>query len=132
MNYHRETGEMEYRSKDEKETKVIDALQWPRQRVAGCPANGMQAQALTAMPGAAKPCEDGCSHGPSKGDQIARYYRFYSNVARGKRKKTDADGKIPCFLEPELTGKTFRRNWARLLQKIQNPLFSAHFSQLSR
>jgi hypothetical protein len=46
------------------------------------------------------------------------YYGFYSNVARGKRKKTDADDKIPCFLEPELTGKTFRRNWARLIQKI--------------
>jgi ribosomal protein S27E len=26
--------------------------------------------------------------------------------------------KIPCFLEPELTGKTSRRNWARLIQKI--------------
>jgi len=29
-----------------------------------------------------------------------------------------------------LTGKTFRRNWARLIQKILNPLFSADFSQL--
>jgi hypothetical protein len=46
------------------------------------------------------------------------YYGFYSNVARGKRKKTDAYDKIPCFLETELTGKTFRRNWARLIQKI--------------
>ena len=59
-----------------------------------------------------------CSHVPNKGEQMARYYGFYSNVARGKRKKTDVDGKIPCFLEPELTGKTFRRNWARLIQKI--------------
>jgi hypothetical protein len=67
---------------------------------------GMQAQA--AM----------CSHVPNKGEQMARYYGFYSNVARGKRKKTDADDKIPCFLEPELTGKTSRRNWARLIQKI--------------
>jgi len=78
------------------------------QRAAGCPANGMQAQALAAM----------CSHVPNKGEQMARYYGFYSNVARGKRKKTDADDKIPCFLEPELTGKTSRRNWARLIQKI--------------
>ena len=77
------------------------ALDWPRQRAAGCPANGMQAQALAAM----------CSHVPNKGEQIARYYGFYSNVARGQRKKTDADDKIPCFLESELTGKTFRRNW---------------------
>ena len=122
MNYHRETGQVEYRSKDGKKTKVIYALDW-----------------LAAMPGAAKPCEDGCSHVPNKVEQMARYYEFYSNVARGKRKKTDADGKIPCFLEPveslkverpELTGKISRRNWARLIQKIQNPLFSADFSQL--
>ena len=101
MNYHRQTGQVEYRSKDGKKTKVFDALEW-----------------LAAMPGAAKPCEDGCSHVPNKGEQMARYYGFYSNVARGKRKKTDADDKIPCFLEPELTGKTSRRNWARLIQKI--------------
>ena len=106
MNYHRECGQEEYRSKDGKETKVFDALEW-----------------LAAMPGAAKPCEDGCSHVPNKGEQMARYYGFYSNVARGKRKKTDADDKIPCFLEPELTGKTSRRNWARLIQKIFNLQF---------
>jgi hypothetical protein len=49
---------------------------------------------------------------------MARYYGYYSNVARGKRKKADADAKIPCILEPELTDKAFRRNWARLIQKI--------------
>jgi hypothetical protein len=74
MNYHRETGQVKYRSKDGKETKVFDALEWPRQSAAGCPAYGMQAQALAAMPGAAKPCEDGCSHVPNKGEQMARYY----------------------------------------------------------
>ncbi len=74
-------------------------------------------QALAAM----------CSHVPNKGEsfdlealdrQMARYYGYYSNVARGKRKKADADDKIPCILEPELTDKVFRRNWARLIQKI--------------
>jgi hypothetical protein len=30
MNYHRETGQVEYRSKDGKETKVFEALEWPR------------------------------------------------------------------------------------------------------
>jgi hypothetical protein len=39
-------------------------------------------------------------------------------VVRGKRKKTDADDKIPCILEPELSDKAFRNNWARLIQKI--------------
>ena len=28
------------------------------------------------------------------------------------------DDTIPCILEPELTNKAFRRNWARLIQKI--------------
>ena len=35
MNYRRETGQVEYRSKDGKQTKVFDALEWPRQRAAG-------------------------------------------------------------------------------------------------
>ena len=30
MNYHRETSQVEYRSKDGKETKIFDALEWPR------------------------------------------------------------------------------------------------------
>lgn len=30
----------------------------------------------------------------------------------------DADHKIPCILEPELTDKAFRKNWARFKQEI--------------
>jgi len=59
-----------------------------------------------------------CSHVPNKGEQMVRYYGYYSNVSRGKRKKREIDDAIPCILEPELTGKEFRRNWARLIQKI--------------
>jgi len=66
MNYYRETGQVEYRSKGGKETKVFYALEWPRQRAAGCPAKPDQAQALAAM----------CSHMPNKGEQMARYYGF--------------------------------------------------------
>ncbi|RZB37986.1 MAG: hypothetical protein SRB2_00693 [Desulfobacteraceae bacterium Eth-SRB2] len=91
MTYHRETGQVEYRSKDEKETQMLHALEW-----------------LAAI----------CSHVPNKGEQMVRYYGYYSNVARGKRKKADADDKIPCILEPELTDMAFRKNWARLIQKI--------------
>ena len=76
---------------DGAQTKIFDALEW-----------------LAAM----------CSHVPNKGEQMARYYGYYSNVARGKRKKADADDKIPCILEPELTDNAFRKNWARLIQKI--------------
>jgi len=31
------------------------------------------------------------------------------NVARGKRKKTKADDKIPCILEPKMTDKASRK-----------------------
>ena len=55
---------------------------------------------------------------------MVRYYGYYNNAARGKRKKADVDDKIPCILGPELTGTAFRKNWARLIQKIYevNPL----------
>jgi len=49
---------------------------------------------------------------------MVRYYGFYSNVTRGKRKKAGADDNIACILEPELTDKAFRKNWARLIQKF--------------
>ena len=67
-----------------------------------------------------------CSNVPNKGEQMVRYYGHYSNVARGKRKKQDQDGLIPSILEPvedpDFSGggssKEFRKNWARLTQKI--------------
>lgn len=40
-----------------------------------------------------------CSHVPNKGEQMVRYYGYYSNVARGKRKKQDQDDLIPSILE---------------------------------
>ncbi|CAB1056292.1 hypothetical protein D1BOALGB6SA_1028 [Olavius sp. associated proteobacterium Delta 1] len=86
-----ESGQVEYRSKDGKQTKVFDALEW-----------------LAAM----------CSHVSNKGEQMARYYGYYGNVSRGRLKKADADDKIPWILEPQLTDKTFRRKWPRLIQKI--------------
>ncbi len=46
MTYHHEIGQVEYQSKDEKETRVFDSLEW-----------------LAAM----------CSHVPNKGEQMARY-----------------------------------------------------------
>jgi len=65
-----------------------------------------------------------CSHVPNKGEQMVRYYGHYSNVSRGKRKKQDQDGLIPSILEPDGSSKEYRRNWARLIQKIYqvNPL----------
>jgi len=108
---HREAGKVEYRSKDGKKTKVFVALEW-----------------IAVM----------CSHVPNKGEQMhamefIRLWRsYYSNVARGKRKKAGVDDKIRCILKPveslkversELTGQDFRRNWTRLIQNM--PLYYA-------
>ena len=80
-----------YQSKDGKEEKVFDVLEW-----------------LASM----------CSHVPNKGEQMVRYYGYYSNVSRGKRKKQTRDEYIPCILESDESSKEYRRNWARLIQKI--------------
>ena len=80
-----------YQSKDGKEEKIFDALEW-----------------LAAM----------CSHVPNKGEQMVRYYGFYSNVSRGKRKRKHQDDLISSILEPEGSSSEYRKNWARLIQKI--------------
>jgi hypothetical protein len=36
-----------------------------------------------------------------------------------KRKKSDADDALPCFLEPELPGGRSRRTWAWLIRRIR-------------
>jgi hypothetical protein len=91
MTYHRQQGLVEYRSKDGKQIKAFEALEW-----------------LAAM----------CSHVPNKGEQMARYYGYYSNVSRGKRKKAGADDKIPGILAPDLSNRACRRSWARLIQRF--------------
>jgi hypothetical protein len=42
---------------------------------------------MLAMP---KWYEGRCSHVPNKGEQMVRYYGYYSNVCRGQRKKADS------------------------------------------
>ncbi|MBF0408358.1 MAG: hypothetical protein HQM10_13490 [Candidatus Riflebacteria bacterium] len=59
-----------------------------------------------------------CSHIPNPRQQTIRYYGYYSNVSRGKREKEGVDNILPSISESLLTGKEFRRNWARLIQKI--------------
>jgi len=91
MTYIPEESKVIYQSKDGKDEKVFDALEW-----------------LAAM----------CSHVPNKGEQLVRYYGHYSNVSRGKRKKNDQDGLIPAILGSDESSSEYRRNWARLIQKI--------------
>jgi hypothetical protein len=77
-----------------KRHKIFDALEW-----------------IAAM----------SSHVPNKGEQMVRYYGYYSNVCRGKRKKQNQDGLVPCVLKPDEDSKSYRKNWARLIQKIYEP-----------
>ena len=86
-----ERPEYPQRAELSKEEKIFDALEW-----------------LAAM----------CSHVPGKGEQMVRYYGYYSNVCRGKRRKENQDEWIPCILEPEESSKGSRKNWARLVRKI--------------
>jgi hypothetical protein len=58
------------------------------------------------------------SHVPNKAEQMVRYYGYYSNVSRGKRGKLNLDEAIPCILMSEEGAKKYRKNWARLIQKI--------------
>ena len=62
----------------------------------------------------------GCFHIPGRGESASggvRYYGYCSNVSRGKRKETKEDG-VPCILEADKGSKEYRKNWARLIQKI--------------
>jgi len=73
------------------------------------------------------------THIPNKGEQLVRYYGYYSNKSRGKRKKADDQNKsiynqmdtktsntIVYLIESGISKKTFRKNWARLIKKVYN------------
>ncbi|MBP1610422.1 MAG: putative transposase, partial [Acidobacteria bacterium] len=49
---------------------------------------------------------------------MVRYYGSYSNVCRGRRKKANEDRLVPSILQPDEPSKGYRKNWARLIQKI--------------
>jgi hypothetical protein len=91
LDYDVQTATVVYRGKDGRRQKSFDALEW-----------------LAAM----------CSHVPNKGEQMVRYYGYYSNVCRGKRQKTGEDCVVAYVLEPPMPEKAFCKNWARLIQKI--------------
>jgi hypothetical protein len=80
-----------YQSKDGTSMKISDALDWLAQLV---------------------------THNPNKGEQMVRYYGYYSYKSRGMRKKTGSDDQVPALVELAVSSAAFRRNWARLIQKI--------------
>ena len=58
------------------------------------------------------------THVPNRGQQLVRYYGYYSNKSRGMRKKTETDNQAPLLVDSDISKKAFRRNWARLIQKV--------------
>jgi hypothetical protein len=98
-----------YRSKDGRTSKTFEALDWSRPRAAGCKHS---LQLVT--------------HIPNKGEQMVRYYGYYSNKSRGMRKKAGSDDQVPALAESAVSSVVFHRNWARLIQKIYqiDPLFA--------
>ncbi len=91
MTYVEDEGKVIYQAKDGSEKKEFPALEW-----------------LANI----------CSHIPNPREHMVRYYGQYSNAARGKRQKQEADSPAPKINEPLASKKEFRRNWARLIQKI--------------
>jgi hypothetical protein len=101
MEYMPEEAAVVYHSKDGKEQKTYDALEW-----------------IAAMG----------THVPLRGEQMVRYYGEFSNRVRGRRRKAHQIGDIPTILEPEISSAAARKNWARLIQKVYeaNPLVCSH------
>jgi hypothetical protein len=96
MEYLPEKAQVLYHSKDGKEQKTYDALEW-----------------LAAMG----------THVPARGQQSVRYYGFLSNAARGRRRKEQGEGEeapLPSVLEPQVPPEGFGKNsaWARLIRKV--------------
>ncbi len=91
MQYLADEGTIIYSTKDGKDQKVFDAPEW-----------------LAAM----------CSHVPNRGEQMVRYYGWYSNVTRGKRRKRAEDDAVPYIIESDRSPAACRKSWARLIQKI--------------
>jgi hypothetical protein len=89
-----------YHSKDKRQGKIFDVMDW-----------------LAAM----------TSHIPDPREQMVHYYGFYSNVSRGLRQKENQDTLIHCVIEPENNAKP-NRNWARQIKILILP-FVAHFNQ---
>jgi len=91
MQYLADEGTVVYSAKDGKDRKVFDAQEW-----------------LAAL----------CSHVPNRGEQMVRYYGWYSNVTRGKKRKLAEDEDIPYIIESNRSPAACRKSWAMLIQKI--------------
>jgi hypothetical protein len=95
MTYFEYSGTVNYRSKDGHTAKNFTALDW-----------------LALI----------ISHIPRHGEQMVRFYGYYSNAARGKRRKLGLIDTAILEIAGQEADSTYRKkcraNWARLIQKI--------------
>ena len=90
--FKRWSGKVIYTSKDSKTSEIIPALEFLARLI---------------------------THIPNKGEQLVRYCGYYSNKARGIRKKEKGEvTRNPENKNESSSRKAFKRNWARLIQKI--------------
>jgi len=60
------------------------------------------------------------AHIPNAGEDLVRYYGWYSNVNRGKRRKAQGAGEAPDTIEEftEVSASAAKRAWARLITQV--------------
>ena len=90
MNSVREESMVIYKSKDGTNTKDFDAVYF-----------------IASL----------CSHIPNMGEQMIRYFGYYSNVCRGRRKRQNSDRPDFIITDDEHT-KGCNKFWAHLIKKI--------------
>ena len=58
------------------------------------------------------------THVPQRRHQSVKDYGRYANSTRGRLRKRQQVDPIPTVPEPPISSEAFRRNWARLIQKV--------------
>ena len=65
------------------------------------------------------------THIPDKGEQLIRYYGYYSNVSRGKRKKEKPKDETEISWKPEIieidgppVSKGLKKRWSYFIRKV--------------
>jgi hypothetical protein len=98
----RQKDKVIYMSKDRNTAKTFDALDWLAQLV---------------------------THIPNKGEQMVRYYGYYSNKLRGLRKKAGMDDAVPALIDAEMAPSELKKMGAPDRENIPGgPLFVSELS----
>jgi hypothetical protein len=106
MNYIREESMVIYKSKDGTNTKEFDSLDF-----------------IASL----------ASHIPNMGEQTVRYFGYYSNVCRGRRKKQNCDG-LDYIISNDEYRQGCNKSWAKLIKRIYevDPLICPKCGRLMR